>query len=664
MKHPLLGKAVVLCAALSLPALAAAPASGPGASGAAKSARVIVKFKSDGGLMRESALAARAGELPRVQHASRLSQRLGVAMSDGYAVAPRTQVVFAQGLSSAELVAKLQADPDVEIAEVDARVKRAAAPNDPRYGPQSGGVTPAVGQWYLRTPASGAASSINAEQAWDLTLGSPAIVVAVLDTGVRGDHPDLVGKLLRGYDFVSEDTANNFATANDGDGRDADASDPGDWVTQEEADGVFAGENCDVSDSSWHGTQTTSLVAAATNEGVGMASVGRNVRVLPVRVLGKCGGFSSDVIAGMYWAAGLQIPASPSDLGTAPLNSTPANVLNLSLGSAQPCSTTYQAAVNAVTAAGVSVVVSAGNGFGTSVGQPANCSGAIAVGGLRQVGTKVGFSDVGPQVAISAPGGNCVLEGNTDPCLFPILTATNAGSTVPAANAYSDSFNFSVGTSFSAPMAAGVAALMLSRNPTLTPANIRTLIQSSARPFPTTGGTAGTQVCAPPSTSQQLECYCTTSTCGAGMLDAQAAVAAAGTPAQPRALIFTTPAQPLPSTSITVDGSTSLGGSGSNITAYLWSLPSNGGIANLQLPTNGSTATITTTGEGTFTVRLRVTDANNVTDTRDMVVSATTPPAQHPGNSNNGSSGGGSLSWPWLLALWIAVAALRPRRGL
>jgi serine protease len=148
------------------------------------------------------------------------------------------------------------------------------------------------------------------------------------------------------------------------------------------------------------------------------------------------------------------------------------------------------------------------------------------------------------------------------------------------------------------------------------------------------------------------------------MLDAQAAVAAAGTPAQPRALIFTTPAQPLPSTSITVDGSTSLGGSGSNITAYLWSLPSNGGIANLQLPTNGSTATITTTGEGTFTVRLRVTDANNVTDTRDMVVSATTPPAQHPGNSNNGSSGGGSLSWPWLLALWIAVAALRPRRGL
>jgi serine protease len=596
--------------------------------------------------------------LPRVQHAARLSQRLGVAMSDGNAVAPRTQVVFAQGLSSAELVAKLQADPDVEIAEVDVRVKRAAAPNDPRYPGGQTTITPAVGQWYLRTTTSGAASSINAEQAWDLTLGSPAIVVAVLDTGVRGDHPDLVGKLLRGYDFVSEDAPNNFTTANDGDGRDADPSDPGDWVTQAEADGVFAGENCDVGDSSWHGTQTTSLVAAATNEGVGMASVGRNVRVLPVRVLGKCGGFTSDVIAGMYWAAGLPIPSSPSSLGTAPANTTPAQVLNLSLGSAQSCSALYQAAVTAVNGAGASVVVSAGNGVGTAVGQPANCNGAIGVGGLRHVGSKVGFSDIGTQVAISAPGGNC--QNLTGACLFPILSATNSGTTVPQTNTYSDSFNISVGTSFSAPMAAAVAALMVSRNPELTPAQVRSTMMANARTFPTV---SGVPTCQPPTSSPQDECNCTTSTCGAGMLDARAAVQAAGDPAQPRALIFTTPAQPLPGTSITVDGSTSLGGNGSNITGYLWSLPSNGGIANLQIPTNASTATITTTGEGAFTVRLRVTDANNVTDTRDMVVSVATPPAQQPGNPSNGSGGGGSLSWPWLLALWVAVAALRPRRS-
>jgi serine protease len=665
MKHPSFGKAVVLCAALSLPALAAAPASGPAAPAAAKSARVIVKFKGEGPLMREGALAARPGELPRVQHAARLGQRFGMALSDGNAVAPRTQVLHAKGISSAELVARLQLDPDVEFAEIDVRVKRAAAPNDPRYPGGQTAITPTAGQWYLRPPTTtGQVSSINAEQAWDLTLGSPAIIVAVLDTGVRRDHPDLAGKLLRGYDFVSEDSTGVFATANDGDGRDADPSDPGDWVTQAEVDGVFSGEGCSVEDSSWHGTQTTSLVAAATNEGVGMAGVGRNVRVLPVRVLGKCGGFTSDVIAAMYWAAGLAIPATTVSgfvLGTAPANAYPAKVLNLSLGSANPCSSSYQEAVTAVNNAGASVVVSAGNGVGTAVGQPANCPGAIGVGGLRHVGTKVGFSDVGSQVAISAPAGNCVT--NSGACLFPILSATNSGTTVPQTNTYSDSFSFSVGTSFSAPMAAAVAALMLSRNPGLTPAQVRSTMRAAARPFPTTGGSDGIPVCQPPSSSPQDECYCTTDTCGAGMLDAQAAVSAAGLPSAPRALIFTTPAVVLPNTSITVDGSTSVGGNGTTITGYLWSLPVNGGIATLGATTNASTATITTTGEGTFTVRLRVTDFNNATDTRDLVVQVATPLVQQPGNPiNGGGGGGGSLSWPWLLALLIAVAVLPPRR--
>ncbi|HEX6722179.1 MAG TPA: S8 family serine peptidase [Burkholderiaceae bacterium] len=651
MLRPAIGKVLLLCTALSLPALAAAPA--------ATSARVIVKFKDDGVLMRESALAVRGADLPRVRHAARLSQRFGMALRDGNAVAPRTQVLHARGVSSADLVARLRIDPDVEYAEVDVRVKRSAAPNDPHYAGGQTAITPAVGQWYLRTTASGAVSSINAEQAWDLTPGSPAIVVAVLDTGVRGDHPDLVGKLLRGYDFVSEDSDGVFDSANDGDGRDADPSDPGDWVTQDEANGIFSGQGCDVGDSSWHGTQTSSLVAAATNDGVGMAGTGRNVRVLPVRVLGKCGGFTSDVIAAMYWAAGLAIPSSPSTLGTAPANTTPAKVLNLSLGSAQPCSALYQAAVTAVTAAGASVVVSAGNGEGTAVGQPANCAGAIGVGGLRHVGTKVGFSDVGTQVAISAPGGNCV---NTfGDCLFPILTATNSGTTIPANHVYSDSVNFSVGTSFSAPMAAAVAALMLSRNPALTPAEVRSRMLAAARVFPTTGGSPGTPMCQPPSSTPQDECYCTTSTCGAGMLDAQAAVAAAGSPAQPRALIFTTPALVPSGTSITVDGSTSVGGAGVAIDAYEWTMVSSGGIANLQLPRDAATATVSTTGEGTFTIRLRVTDANSVQDTREFTVRVAAPSAPPPSNSD---SGGGSMSWPWLLALLFAVALLRPRRAL
>jgi serine protease len=657
MKNLLSVKAVVLCAALSLPALAAAPA-GPAAP-AAKSARVIVKFKGDGALMRESALAARAGELPRVAHAAKLSQRLGLPLRDGDPVAPQTQVVFAQGLSSAELVAKLKADPDVEFAEIDVRVKRAAAPNDPRYGPAQTSITPAVGQWYLRPPnTTGEVSSINAEQAWDLTVGSPAIVVAVLDTGVRFDHPDLAGKLLRGYDFVSQDAANNFATANDGDGRDVDPSDPGDWVTQAEADGVFNGENCDVGDSSWHGTQTTSLIGAATNDGVGMAGTGRNVRVLPVRVLGKCGGFTSDVIAGMYWAAGLAIPASPSSLGTAPTNLTPAKVLNLSLGSPQSCSTLYQAAVTAVTAAGTSVVVSAGNGEGTAVGQPANCNGAIGVGGLRHIGTKVGFSDIGTQVAISAPGGNCVNENGA--CVYPILSATNSGANGPETNTYSDSFNISVGTSFSAPMASAVAALMLSRNPVLTASQVRSTMMAAARPFPVV---TGVPMCQPPSSVPQDECNCTTNTCGAGMLDAHAAVAAVGVPMSPRALIFTTPAVVTPGTDVTVDGSTSIGGNDAEISAYAWSLPVDGGIALIISGINQSTATIRTSAEGTFTVRLQVTDANGGTHTQDLVVQVAAQ-SQPSAPVNSGGGGGGSLSWPWLLALLLAVALLRPRRQL
>ena len=663
MKHPLLRKVLVLCAALSLPVLAAVPAAGPAVS-AAKSARVVVKFKSDGPLMRESALSARAGELARVQHASRLSQRLGVAMRDGHAVAPRTQVVFAQGLSSAELVAKLQADPDVEYAEVDVRVKRSAAPNDPRYAGSQTTITPAVGQWYLRTPASGAVSSVNAEQAWDLTVGSPAIVVAVIDTGVRGDHPDLVGKLMPGYDFVSQDAPNDFTSANDGDGRDADPSDPGDWVTQAEVDGIFAGAGCIVEDSSWHGTQTASLVAASTNDAVGMAGTGRNVRVMPVRALGKCGGLLSDVVAAMYWAAGLAIPSSPSDLGTAPSNPYPAKVLNLSLGSSSiTCSPTYQTAINAIVATGASVVVAAGNNAGLAVSQPANCTGVIAVGGLRHVGTKSGFSDLGPQVSIAAPAGNCVNQSGT--CLFPILAATNTGATGPATNTYSDGSNPSFGTSFSAPLVSGTAALMLSRNPALTSAQVKSTIMASARTFPTTGGTAGAPTCQPPGSTPQDECYCTTTTCGAGMLDAAAAVTAAGTPSQPRALIFAAPAAVLPNTTITVDGSTSVGGSGTAINDYLWTLTNSGGIATLGATTNASTATISTTGEGTFTIQLRVRDTNNVFDTRQMTVAVATPLVQQPGTPTNGSGGGGgSLSWPWLLALLIALAMLRPRRAL
>jgi len=667
------GRTLWSIAALALPALAVAPGASIGATAAAATApapafaRVIVKFKADGALARESTLAARDPDRAPVQHAARLAQRTGMALTDGYAIAPRTQVLFAKGIGSAQLVQRLQLDPDVEYAEVDQRVKIAVAPNDPLYPNGLPASTPAVGQWYLRAngpSASGTtASAINAEAAWDKTKGSPAIVVAVLDTGVRFDHPDLAGKLLPGYDFVSADGDGSFTSANDGNGRDADPSDPGDWVTQAEHDatnGPLAG--CEVGSSSWHGTQTSALIGALTNNGVGMAGVGRNVRILPVRVLGKCGGFTSDVIAGMYWAAGIAIPASPSTLGTAPANPFPAQVLSLSLGSpAATCSTLYQTAIAAVRAAGASVVVSAGNDEGLAVGQPANCPGAIGVGGLRHTGTKVGFSDVGPQIAISAPGGNCVnLSG---PCLFPILTATNSGTTVPAANTYSDANNPSVGTSFSAPLVAGTVALMLSVNPTLTPANVQSILQTSAAPFPVRPSGSSIPQCLPPSATIQDECYCTTSTCGAGMLDANAAVTAVTAPATTQPLIFATPAAPAPNVAIALDGSTSVLATGRTIanTGYKWTLVDPGGIASLAgvVPAIGPTATVNTIGEGRFTVQLELTDSNNVATTKRLTVTVANPPANPNGGPiAPGSGGGGALSWPWLALLALALLPL------
>ncbi|HWH83385.1 MAG TPA: S8 family peptidase, partial [Burkholderiaceae bacterium] len=494
-------------------------------------ARVIVKYKADAALLRASAPNAAT---PRAQHAQALGGRLGLALTDGRTIGDRAQVLKARGLSSRALAERLGAQADVEYAVVDGRVHALAAPNDPLYPNGQTAPTPLIGQWYLRAPTSATivdatsiVSAINAQAAWDVTTGSAGVVVGVLDTGVRLDHPDLAGKLRTGYDFVGGNgTATAIAVANDGGGRDADPSDPGDWITATEANtsggpfyqcgdknsgGAYIGSN-----SSWHGTQTAGLIGAATNNGTGMAGTGYNVTVLPVRVLGKCGGYDSDIQAAMLWAAGL------SSTPTAP--SPAAKVLNMSLGGSGACSAAYIDVFNQLFNAGVSVVVAAGN-EGLAVATPANCPHAIGVAGVRHAGTKVGYSDLGPEVSIAAPAGNCV--NSTGACLFPILTTSNKGTTTPVADSAGgsiytdDGANPTLGTSFSAPMVAGTVALMLSANPALTPTQVLTALKATARPFPSTGAAAGTPACtAPSATAQSNECYCTTSTCGAGLLDA------------------------------------------------------------------------------------------------------------------------------------------------
>jgi serine protease len=515
---------VVLCAALLAPISMQGQAQTVSAVVTGDTARVIVKFKSASPLLREQAVP---GNAPEIGRAASLGQRVGVAMSAGSALSDRSQVVFASGITSAQLAQRLALESDVEYAVPDERRHIVTAPNDPLYPDGVGGNGPAVGQWYLRAPAGAVLSSINVEPAWSITTGSPSVVVALLDTGVRFDHPDLLavaagGNLLPGYDMISD--AN---VANDGNGRDPDASDPGDWVTQAEISqrgGPFYQCAPMPQNSTWHGTQTAGLIAALTNNGIGMASVGRNVRVLPVRVLGKCGGFDSDIIAGMLWAAGIAVPGVPS-------NPNRAQVINMSLGADGACTAAYQDAVNAVVATGTVIVAAAGNSAGHAVIAPANCAGVIAVAGLRHVGTKVGFSDIGPEIAISAPAGNCVNTAADSPCLYPILTTSNSGSTVPLSPIYTDSFNPSLGTSFSAPLVAGTVALMLSVQPAMTPVQVRVVLQATARPFPTTSSDDGmvAQCTAPQFDNtgapiDQAECICTIDTCGAGMLDAGAAV--------------------------------------------------------------------------------------------------------------------------------------------
>ncbi len=497
--------------------------------------RVIVRFKASAQSVRAQVLSAKtdmatARRVARVR-AEGLGWRTGLALHAHHSLDERTQVVLAKGLSSEALAARLGRDAEVELVAVDHRRHMAAVPSDPLY-PQVNQAqgSNGHGQWYLMPPSKDLVSSINAEGAWDISTGSSSVIVAVLDTGVRYDHPDLAGKLLQGYDMIGAATndIDAVSVANDGDRADSDASDPGDWVSQADIDaGLISGcSRDDITSSSWHGTKVSGLIGAASNNGMGIAGVSWGSKILPVRVLGKCGGYDSDIMLGMRWAAGLAAPGVPT-------NPTPARVLNMSLGGSGSCSDggstakLYAETVAAVRGTGAVIVAAAGNSAGQAVGLPANCSGVIAVAGLRHVGTKVGFSSVGPEVAIAAPGGNCVNASGA--CLYPMLTTTNSGKQGPTAadNAYTNS-DVTVGTSFSAPLVSGAAALLLSVRPELTPDQVRQALVSTARAFPTSGGGSagdtGPKACMAPNGTEQLECYCTTSTCGAGMMDVQAAL--------------------------------------------------------------------------------------------------------------------------------------------
>lgn len=363
------------------------------------------------------------------------------------------------------LMNALASNKNVAYVEPNQIMSAFLTPNDSSYSQM----------WHYFEATGGA----NLPTAWDTATGT-GVVVAVLDTGIA-NHTDLNANVVAGYDFVSSAT-----NARDGNGRDSNPADQGDWVT---AGQCYSGSPA--SNSSWHGTHVAGTIAAVTNNAAGIAGVAFNAKVQPVRVLAACGGTLADIADAIVWSSGGTVSGIPA-------NPTPAKVINMSLGgSSATCPSTYQTAINTAVSRGTTVVVAAGNSnVNASGATPANCTGVINVAATNRSGGKAYYSNFGTNVDVAAPGGD-VRSAATN----GVLSTLNAGTTTPGAQSYA----WYQGTSMATPHVAGLAALILSRSATQTPAQVETLIKNNARAFPAT-----------------------CSGCGTGIINAAATVAAVG----------------------------------------------------------------------------------------------------------------------------------------
>jgi serine protease len=431
--------------------------------------RLIVKYK-DANVGSAKSGVATAMTAGRQAIADRAGQQLGLRLQALRSTATGAHVFKIDrkvSVTEADALAKemMARDNSIEYAEPDRIMRPMATASDPMY----------TQQWHYYETTGG----LRLPAAWDLSTGT-GVKVAVIDTGIR-PHADLAGQYVGGYDFISDATIGN-----DGNGRDADPTDPGDWTAANECGAGYPASN-----SSWHGTHVSGTIAAATNNGLGVAGVAYGAKVVPVRVLGKCGGYTSDIADAIIWASGGTVTGVPA-------NANVAKVINMSLGGGGACGTTTQNAINSARSRGTVVVVAAGNeNQNASNSNPANCAGVVTVAATNRNGARAPYSNYGTVVDVAAPGGDA--NGY-------ILSTLNAGTSTPGADNYAGY----QGTSMATPHVAGVAALMLARNSALTPDDIESKLKSTARAFP---GTC--------------------SQCGTGIVDAGAAVAAATTPVGP-----------------------------------------------------------------------------------------------------------------------------------
>ncbi|WP_282692787.1 S8 family serine peptidase [Streptomyces sp. CC208A] len=476
--------------------------------------KVIVTYKSQAAEARSN----EAAKTDTAEKAAKTGEKLAFErrLTGGSALVDLGDSASKQDVD--KVMAAFRADPSVATVEPDIRAyPMAVTPNDTDYAKQ----------WDLFEATGG----MNVPAAWDKTTGS-GVTVAVIDTGYAA-HSDLASNVVAGYDFIS-----SSADARDGNGRDADPKDEGDWNA---TDGE-CGTGSRASNSSWHGTHVAGTIAAVTNNSKGIAGIAYNAKIQPIRVLGKCGGSSSDIADAITWASGGSVAGVPA-------NPNPAKVINLSLGGASStCPTVYKNAINGAVARGATVVVAAGNSNANASGfTPANCANVITVASTSREGNRSFYSNYGTIIDVSAPGGETRRATDTPGTVTTpengILSTLNSGTTVQSTENYKPY----QGTSMAAPHIAGLAALLKSAKSSLTPAEIESAIKSNARPLPGTcsGG------------------------CGAGIADAAKTVdAVTGGTTQP-GTVFTNDANVTISDNTTVSSSIAVTGLTGNAPADL-----------------------------------------------------------------------------------------------
>lgn len=543
-------------------------------------------------------------------------------------------------LDDAQTVARrMESSGQFEFVSPDKIMRPASVPSDPRFG----------NQWNLWPSVAGAGGATNASTgganltaAWDASKGTSTTNVAVIDTGILTNHEDLAGAHIRaGYDFVSNDALtgvqdptthntipNGFAENDSTAGRDSDPSDPGDWVSSGEA-ALYPNLCGGARNSSWHGTFVTGQIVAQHNS-VGIAGIAPNVSIQMARALGKCGGTTSDIMDALAWVTGAS--GVPGAGGTAlPVNSPMARVVNMSLGGAGACSSIEQTTITAARARGAVIAVATGNDGVNTVGAPANCNGVIAVTAHTTDGDTASYANLGAETTISAPGGGSGIVVSGSGLL--VSSISNDGPTSPSSNI--NIYANEAGTSMATPHVAGVAALLLSYNPSLSVDDVINVLKQSARAYPTNS-------------------YCAThaSICGAGLLDAGAAMSMVAPKVQASASASSIVANN--AVTLTATGSA---GYASTIASVQWTQTAGDTVA---LTTAGPdanghyTATFTPTSAGTYAFTVKLTSSANIVTTASTqvaVTAAATSGGTTGGTAAPASSGGGGGGY---LPLWLA----------